>query len=48
MQIKIKSQLIKIKYSLIESEALIKEVILYIRISLKKKAIVNKISFKYR
>ena len=45
---KIKSQLMKIKNNLIENQVLIKKVILYVRISLKKKVIVNKISFEYR
>ena len=48
MQMKVKSQLIKIKNNLIENQVLIKKIILYIRINSKTKTIVNKISFEYR
>ena len=47
MQIKIKSQLMKIKHNLIKNEILIKKIISYIRINLKTKIIVNKILFEY-
>ena len=48
MQIKIKSQLMKIKYNLIKNEAFAEEITSHIRINSKKKIIVNKISFEYR
>ena len=38
----------KIKHNIIEDQVSLKKVILYIRTSLKKKIIVNKISFEYR
>ena len=48
MQIKVKSQLIKIKHSLIKNQVLVEKIISHIRINLETKAIVNKISFKYQ
>ena len=48
MQIKIKSQLIKIKHNLIKDEISTKKVISHIRTSSRKKTIVNKILFEYR
>ena len=40
--------MIKIKHNLIENEAFAEKIISYVRISSKKKTIVNKISFEYR
>ena len=48
MQIKIKSQLMIIKHNLIKNETSIKEIISHIRTNLRKKIVVNKISFEYR
>ena len=48
MQMKIKSQLMKIKNSLIEDQILTEKIISYVRINLKTKVVVNKISFEYR
>ena len=48
MQMKIKSQLMKIKNNLIKNQISTEKIILYIRINSKTKTIVNKISFEYR
>ena len=45
---KIKSQLIKVKNSLIKNQASAEKIILYVQINSKTKAVVNKISFEYR